>query len=825
MTRASIVVTNTVNDLKSTNGRLAALTQATLLFFLVTLTLTSGTIQQYLAKNLDQMLGADMVIEAHTPLAPRQVTALGSKAAALSVTQLANVTLTHNSNWERVQLKLIDGAYPLQGQLMTGQTPASLQTPAISGPPVGEIWLGPRLASKLGIWVGEQLTFGPHKLFVSAILFHEPDRIMEGHSVALRAMMHRDTLAPEDTLISKSKTRYLLQADRNAQAEIEAWAPAALPGTSVLKKYGGQHPLAGFWKRTENFLGLASVILFFMGAVATDMTNRRWVSTMMHRLALYSSFGVTARTGMALAGAQWLAAFAVACLIGLPLAAIGHSLIVGELQSFFPGLTPVWTMSAFLKTTGLVFCLLLALQVPAVLRLRSASLLTLIRHTDSDESAWPRLIWGLVAISGLAWAYSDNMLLTALTLGAVAGALVVMIIVSWTVLRLGDYWGAGRPGLLPFAFFIMRRRLFSKSAQILGLGLCGLMVLFTLMLMRDLGGMMERYSRQHDGNLLISDAQGQQKDALEQWAEANNGTIRQLRPYLRAQLVKINGVSLSDHSATPSDTMATVQSPIRLSWADSIPPNNRLTGGTWWAEGTENWQQISAEPEVMTDLGLSYGDTLTYLIEGASYDFELVASHAFKPGGSSITFWFQVPLGARKHIEATTRYMGSMELPEEAWAHLSGLWQQYPDLALVPLKELTDRFDKTLAIVTRVTSGYAAMVLLLALFVVAASVSGFRADDRKKNGLLMSMGLKDRDCLKLNLYDWTVTALIAALGAIVGTWFAGILIYDAQFGLSYNPDPFWVAGVAALMVTLVCSIGYLACRQSLKVSVRDLLNA
>ena len=141
----------------------------------------------------------------------------------------------------------------------------------------------------------------------------------------------------------------------------------------------------------------------------------------------------------------------------------------------------------------------------------------------------------------------------------------------------------------------------------------------------------------------------------------------------------------------------------------------------------------------------------------------------------------------------------------------------------MPLRELTERFDRTLGIITKVTSGFAAMVLLLALFVLAASVSGFSADDRQKNGLLMSMGLKDTDCLRLNFYDWGVTALIAATGAVVGTWTAGLLIYRAQFQLTYNPDTLWVAGMVVAMVAAVCLVGFIACRQSLKVSVRDLL--
>ncbi len=40
----------------------------------------------------------------------------------------------------------------------------------------------------------------------------------------------------------------------------------------------------------------------------------------------------------------------------------------------------------------------------------------------------------------------------------------------------------------------------------MGLGLCGLLLLFSLMLMRDLGTTMEGYGRSHDGNLMIAEA-------------------------------------------------------------------------------------------------------------------------------------------------------------------------------------------------------------------------------------------------------------------------------------------------------------------------------
>ena len=823
MNRFKLTLENSWRDLKEGDGRISIATQTALLFFLMTLTLTSASIQRYLADNLDQMLGSDLVVESHAPMKRDDEVAFRSLAPRLSVTQLSDITLTHKDEWARVQLKLVDDAYPLQGNLQVGDTPAATQRAVSQGPRVGEIWLDSRLAIKLRTQVGDILSIGGTDLTLSAILFHEPDRIMEGHSMALRAMAHTMSLKNTSIKSSKVRTRYLVTADENQQLAIETWAREALPGASLIKKIGGQHPLASFWQRTENFLGLASVILFFMGAVALDMTNRRWLAKMRYRLAIYASFGTRTRTGMLMALGEWLTGFILSVLVACVLATLAYVLIVAQLQDHFPGLRVTSHWVPAMKTIGLVFLLLLALQIPSFIQLSRASLLSLIRNPTESSYVWHRLFWSITSVTLLAAAYSDNWLLTGMTLTAIVVALTLMVALTWAVIRLGDLWGRRRTGLLPFAFFMMRQRLFAKSAQILGLGLCGLLLLFTLMLMRDLGATMENYGRSHDGNLMIAEAQTDQIDGIHRWAAKTGSSVRTLRPFVSAQLVAVNGKTLADHVQKPSDTLATLKDPIRLSWTDDMPRNNRLVGGNWWPAGTDNWRQISAEPEVMTDMGFRYGDTLTYQISGKPYDFTLAASHAYQPGSGSITFWFQVPQSARAHIDAPTYYMGSMELPEPAWDALAGLWQQYPTLSLVPLRELTERFDRTLGIVTKVTSGYAAMVLLLALFVLAASVSGFSADDRQKNGLLMSMGLRNTDCLWLNFYDWGVTALIAATGAVAGTWSAGLLIYRAQFNLTYNPDTLWVAGMVAAMVAAVCLVGYIACRQSLKVSVRDLL--
>jgi putative ABC transport system permease protein len=276
MNRLKLILENSWRDIKEGDGRISMATQTALLFFLLTLTLTSASIQSYLAGNLDQMLGSDIVVESHAPMKSADEVAFWSLAQRVSVTQLSDITLTHKNEWARAKLKLVDDAYPLQGNLQVGDTPVATQRAVSQGPRVGEIWLDSRLATQLQTRVGDILNIGGTDLRFSAILFHEPDRLMEGHSTTMRAMAHARNFGSGAIGSGKARTRFLVKADEAQQQAIETWAGETLPGASVIKKNGGQHPLASFWKRTENFLGLASVILLFMGAVLLDVWSDEW---------------------------------------------------------------------------------------------------------------------------------------------------------------------------------------------------------------------------------------------------------------------------------------------------------------------------------------------------------------------------------------------------------------------------------------------------------------------------------------------------------------------------------------------------------------------
>ncbi|MEX0297850.1 MAG: ABC transporter permease, partial [Kordiimonas sp.] len=700
---------------KGRDNRLVRWTQAFLVFFLTTLTLTSASVQTYLQGNLKALLGSDMVIAQYQKLADNQKAELSGLVDVVSETSVMPIALTSKEEWQRVQLKTVDDAYPVQGELTKSTELGGIAEPVANGPKFGEIWVDSRVIARLGLSVGETVSIANTELTVGAILQHEPDRLMEGHTVEMRAMVHHASL-PEDTLnLGERRYRYLLAASDAARPAVTAWAQKNVPDAQLLDRHTGRHPLSAYWVRVENFLGLASVLLFFMAAIAINMAGRRQLEQQKHRLALYGSMGVPLKRSLGLAFQEWGFAFFAALLPAILFAYGAQHFLVIELQNQFSGLTAGLHIAPVLKTTLLVFLLLLSAQVPTFVQLARTSVVSLVRQQPQSGFALWQLVWSFLTLAALAAAYSDNWLLTAMTLSAMGAALLLMMFMTWFSLSVGEVWGRKRPGILPFAFFIMKKRLFSKSTQILGLGLCATLLLFTLMLMKDIGGAMQSQLRAENGNLMISDAQDNQMNAIEAWAKETGSVVRHTSPFTHALAVRVNGKTIADFVSQPSETSARLERPIRLSWSETVPANNRVTSGSWWEPNTASWQQVSVEDEVLMDMGLELGDVLTFDVEGRLYDFTIAATHVFKSGGSNITYWFQVPAGAVPHIEAPTHHMGSMELPEAAWPQLSKLLAENPTLSVVSLQELTARFDSTLAIVTKATVGFSGMILMLSL--------------------------------------------------------------------------------------------------------------
>jgi len=803
--------------------RLLRWTQAILMLFIVTLSLASHSVQQYLQQNLQNLLGADAVLSQQLALTNEQYQRLSSFSTEIVNTQELKVTLTHDENWQQAKVKAVGNNYPLQGELLTSETLQGNSVVTAFAPQIGEIWLDSRLIASLAVEIGDVLTVADKAFLVTRVLQHEPDRLMEHHNVDMRAMINIEDMKSLDVSSDLISFRYLIAASNEQIKQLLTWQQSNLPAARIHHK-NGAHPLALFWQRTENFIGLASIMLFFMAAIAIEQLMKVHRQKDQYFSAICMSLGASSMTGIQVSFFKWLINLILLIPLAMLFSMVAHWLIIDWLGDAFSGIHWQLDLKTMLMAIGAVTMIFAVFQLPVWLSLYTHSVAKLFNNNTNGLSHWFSKLTSVAVLSGVATIYSDNGLLTFMLITAVVIAIVLMMVMSWTVLTVGEKLTQKLSGLVPFTLFMMKQRLVSKSTQILGVGLCAFLLLFTLMLLKDFGISMAAYQRQHDGNLMVSQASKTQLAYIEQWAQEQGADIRQSKPYMFAKLVKINDQSLSEFSDKPSESMATMSRSIRLHWAETVPANNKVMAGTWWQPNTKHWQQVSIEEEVMTDLGLTLGDKLEFFIGQQYVTFEITASHVYQSSGGSITFWVQMPPSALHHIHAPEYSMASLELAPHHWPLLASLWQKFPTLRMVSLKELVSRFDNMLAMVTKVISGFSLMIILLAGIVILSSINGLESKEKKKNSIIMSFGFTRATCLKLNVIEWLVTACIMACGALLGTYIAGLLIYQSQFSLPYHPDFIWMASTLFVTLTLVTFIGVLASKKSLRSSVRLLMS-
>jgi putative ABC transport system permease protein len=199
--------------------------------------LTAG-IADELSRRGQSILGGDIQISIAQREATEAELAAFRKAGKLSETVRMRA-MAIGTDSVLAELKAIDGTYPLYGKFEI--EPNNL---IFRAPPKDWIYVGPSLANRLGVDVGNGIRFGEKSFIITGIIKNEPDRLGEGFTVGPVAIIPLTQL-PATKLIQpgsmfESKYRIKLRADEDP--------------TAVTKQLTAAFPNAG-WEITDRSNG------------------------------------------------------------------------------------------------------------------------------------------------------------------------------------------------------------------------------------------------------------------------------------------------------------------------------------------------------------------------------------------------------------------------------------------------------------------------------------------------------------------------------------------------------------------------------------------
>ncbi|MFU8832471.1 MAG: ABC transporter permease, partial [Wenzhouxiangella sp.] len=383
----------------------------------------------------------------------------------------------------------------------------------------------------------------------------------------------------------------------------------------------------------------------------------------------------------------------------------------------------------------------------------------------------------------LLWLLSDNAQLTGILGSAVIIIVTAAWILGWLIGTLAGQTYRFTQGWLRVALRSLGRSAGRQAVPMATIALAVMTFLSTTML-RD--GLLDTYHEQrftHDGNYLFSGLPGTAMQPFREFVAARDLDLRGLYPSVRARLTAINDIPIEKALDRESDTREEARSPVRLSYAEATPANNTLHEGRWPASGSGS---VSVDAEVMSDMGLEIGDTLTFAVGDVKLRATISSRRGYIGGGSSFMFWFMFAPDA---LEALPQeYLGGFHLAGDSRATLAALSAAFPNVVVTELEQHLSRVRVMMSAITRTMNALIGLLLLAAAMVLAATAVVAADDKRRAGGLLRAIGASSGQIRRMWLVERAMVGFASALIGVLGAHVVAELVFRHQFGMSYAMD-------------------------------------
>ncbi len=571
------------------------------------------------------LLGGDVELRLHNqPMAADEAAFVAARARAVSNTIEMRAMARTPAARSLVELKAVDGRYPLFGAVAT--EPAMPLDEAL-GQRDGH-WGGlaeRNLLTRLGIGIGDAVRIGEATFTVRGTIAREPDRVASVFSLGPRFMIRADALVATGLVQPGShihyQTRVVLAAGVDGGVWIEDLERAYPQAGWRIRAVDDAVPgVRRFIERMTLFLTFVGLTALLVGGIGVANAVGSYLDGKIATIATFKCLGAPSRLVfriyilqvmvLALAGiAIGLVFGAIAPLVGLW--AVAELLPVAPRLGVFPA--PLALAGLFGVLTSLTFAfwpLARARDVPAASLFRDRVAPARPRPRPRDLGA---LAVGVAALAALTiataveknfayWfvggAFATLALLRAGAAGLIAAARrLPRLPTAESRLALGNIH---RPGT-------------ATPSVVVSLGL-GLSVLVAIALVEgNLARQIQERLPEEAPAFFFIDIQPDQVDAFDR-AVTGVPAIRDLKrvPSLRGRIVAIAGVPVGEAAIT-SDSQWAVRGDRALTFTAE---GAEIVAGAWWPADYSGAPAISLDAALAHGFGIGLGDSLTFNILG-----------------------------------------------------------------------------------------------------------------------------------------------------------------------------------------------------------------
>ncbi len=714
-----------------------------------------------------------------------------------------------------VEVKAVDGAYPLFGQF-TLRDGGALQ-PLLTKQ--GDAWgavVGENLLERLHLKVGDRFRLGDAVARVAGVIGDEPDKSTRAFELGPRVII-ANAMLPETGLVQPgSLIRYHYRVDLPDTVAVDTWKQQladAFPGAGwrVRDLENAAPNIQRFVDRMKTFLTLVGLTALLVGGVGVGNAAKAYLAERTGTIAILKGVGAPSRLIFTTYLLQLLGLGLVGSVIGALLGSLvpfavapilADELPVAARAAFY--LEPLMLAVLFGVLTTLIFSLW------PLSRAREVRAAALFRDMVDPSKGWPgrRIIVVIAALgavmAGIAILSADNPRLASYFVIGALGTLLLFRGAAWLVTKAAKSLPHPKSMRLRMALTNIHRPGAPTASVVLSMGL-GLTVLSAVSLV-------EANLNREVTDTLRGEAPGFyfidiQPDQIGPFREMVSGfptvTESQDVPMLRGRIVAMNGVSVSE--ITPPPEFAWILRGDRgVTWSRTFPSQgSELVAGKWWQQDYSGPLLVSFDVEAAQAFGLKVGDTLTVNILGREVTAEI--ANLRKIDWTSLGINFVMVFSPGMLESAPQSYIATARLDEDREVALERkVTDAFPNVSSIRVKEILDGVAQILGNLSVAVRVIASVAILAGVLVLAGAIAAGHHRRIYDSVVLKVLGATRWDVMLAFLLEYLLLGLVTAVVA------AGIGTAAAYVVISGIMDAPWSFDMRTLIVTLALAISLTA---------------
>lgn len=794
-------------------------------------TLRTAT-QAGLAADGARLLGGDIEVDVYyTPLTAAQRDWAASRGAALSqIIEMRAMAIAPSGERSLVELKAVDAAYPLYGQLRLAPDTASL---AERNGRFG-LALDGSVAERLALTPGDAVRIGEATFTFVGVVAEEPDRVASPAVLGPRALV-LDAAIPRTGLIQPGSLvsydlRARLPAGTDPRAFARDWQAAVGDGGWRVRFADQAEPGVGrFLDRAAAFLTLAGLTALLVGGIGVATGVRAWLDARGRTIATLRCLGAPAGTILATYLIQVLVLAALGIAIGLVAGfgltwlaaqALAGALPVPPRFGIYPG--PLALAALYGLLTALAFALW---PLGRAQRIPGAAL---FRDTITATPGWPSrgiILANLLAAAALAALVVGTAEQPRFAMGFVAGAALTLLLFRLGATLLMRAARAFRHVRRP-AWRLGLANLHRPGAPTptmlvaLGIGLTTLAAIATIE--GNLRRQIQDQLPQAAPSFFFIDIQNDQAREFDSLALAQPGVAEVRRaPSLRARVVAVDGVPAEQVQAT-EDTRWALRGDRGLTYAATPPEGTRLAQGQWWPADYGGPPLLSFDANLARGWGVGIGSTITLNVLGRDIDMRVASLRDIQWRGLGINYVFVASPGlleAAPHTHiATVRAAPAAEV-----GVLRTLTDAFPNVSGIRVRDALEAVAGLLGRIGVALQATSSVTLLAGMLVLAGAVAAGQRARVRDAVILKTVGATRSQIRAAWLVEFGILGLVAGLLAAAAGSAASWAVVRFVMRGEWVFLPGTTAAVILGCVVLTLGFGYVGTALALRVRPAPLL--